>query len=71
MRMSELARNHFEAAVHEAEATGYDAESVARSFLSLVVSKYLESRSVSDVRAELISAAENCDPDTDYPFMRP
>jgi RimJ/RimL family protein N-acetyltransferase len=71
MSVSEVTRNHFEAAIREAEAAGYSPEGIARSFLSLVVSKYLETRSVSDVRAELIAAAENCDPDTDYPFMRP
>jgi hypothetical protein len=67
---SAIARDHFEAAIRKAEAAGYGPEGVARAFLSLVISKCLESRSVSDVQAELISAAENCDPDTDYPFVR-
>jgi hypothetical protein len=71
MKPSEIARMHFDEALQEAAAVGHDSEIMARYFLSLVVSKYLETRPVSDVRAELMSAAENCDPDTDYPFMRP
>jgi len=39
--------------------------------LSLVVSKYLEKRSVEDVRSELNFVADNCDPETDFIFMRP
>jgi hypothetical protein len=39
--------------------------------LGLVVSKYLESRGVSDVQSELHFVAENCDPETDFMFMRP
>jgi hypothetical protein len=39
--------------------------------LSLVVSSMLERRGVADVRSELLAAAENVDPDTDYMFMRP
>ncbi len=71
MNVSQIARKHFEAALCKAEKAGYGSDSVARSMLSLVVSKYLESRSVADVRSELLDAAENCDPDRDYPFMRP
>jgi hypothetical protein len=66
-----IARRHFENALREADTAGVTSEIMARHFLSLVVSKYLETRSVSDVRSELIAAGENCDPDTDYPFMRP
>jgi hypothetical protein len=39
--------------------------------LGLVISKYLETRSVADIQAELRFIAENCDPDTDLMFMRP
>jgi hypothetical protein len=66
-----IARKHFAAAVAEAEAAGYDADSLARYMLSEVVSRYLQKRSVGDVRSELMFVAENCDPDTDYMFMRP
>ena len=54
----------------EAESgAGHDA--VCRALLSLVVAKYLESRSLADVQSELRFVAENCDPDTDFMFMRP
>lgn len=71
MNVSQISRKHFEAAICEADAAGFGSESVARYMLSLVVSKYLETRTVADVRSELLDAAENCDPDTDYAFMRP
>ena len=68
---AEIARNHFTAAVDEAACAGEDTDALARQMLGLVVSKYLEKRSVQDVRSELIFVAENCDPDTDFVFMRP
>ncbi len=71
MSASEIARRHFEAALREAESAGLGNDSVSRSLLGLVVSKYLETRSVKDVRSELNFVAENCDPDTDFMFMRP
>ena len=66
-----IARQHFEAAIREAAAAGFDADSVARCMLDCVVAKYLELRPAKDVCAELQFVAENCDPDTDFMFMRP
>ena len=66
-----IARRHFGAAIAEAVAAGYDPDTLSRYMLGLVVSKYLEKRAVDDVRSELIFVAENCDPDTDFVFMRP
>lgn len=71
MSAGEIAERHFAAAMTEARAVGQDTDAVARSFLSCVVTSMLERRSVGDVRAELLAAAENVDPDTDYMFMRP
>ncbi len=71
MTAGEIARAHFAAAMAAAKAQGQDADAVARSLLSLVISSMLERRSVADVRSELLGAAENVDPDTDYAFMRP
>lgn len=71
MSASKIARCHFEAALREAQAAGLGQESVSRSILGLVVSKYLETRSVADVQSELRFVADNCDPDTDFVFMRP
>jgi len=71
MSASDIAKRHFAAAVAEAEAAGLGNDSVSRSLLGLVVSKYLERRSVADVQSELRFVADNCDPDTDFVFMRP
>ncbi|MFO1111655.1 MAG: hypothetical protein U1E61_20985 [Bradyrhizobium sp.] len=71
MSASEIAKLHFDAAISAAEAARLDTDGVCRALLGLVVSKYLESRTVSDVQSELRFVAENCDPDTDFMFMRP
>ena len=71
MSASEIARRHFDAAVTEAEAAGFGHDSICRSLLGLVVSKYLTTRDVADVRSELHFVADNCDPDGDFIFMRP
>jgi hypothetical protein len=68
---TDIAKLHFSAAIAEAEAAGLGRESVCRSLLGLIVSKYLEHRSVSDVQSELRFVADNCDPETDFMFMRP
>jgi hypothetical protein len=71
MSATEIAELHFAAAVAEAEAAGLNHDSLCRSLLGLIVSKYLEDRSVSDVQSELRFVADNCDPATDFMFMRP
>jgi len=71
MYTTEVAKRHFSAALAEAEAAGLGHDSVCRALLGLVVSKYLEGRNVSDVQSELRFIADNCDPDTDFAFMRP
>jgi hypothetical protein len=71
MSASQIAKLHFDAAIAAAEADNLDSDSVCRALLGLVVSKYLESRAVSDVQSELRFVADNCDPDTDFMFMRP
>ena len=71
MSATEIATRHFTAAIADAEAAGQDTDSVCRALLGLVVAKYLESRDVADVRSELRFVADNCDPDTDFMFMRP
>ncbi len=70
MSAAELANRHFAAAMVDAQADG-NQDAVCRALLGLVVSKYLETRSVADVQSELRFIAENCDPDTDLPFTRP
>ena len=71
MSASEIAHRHFAAAVAEAENAELGADSLCRALLGLVVSKYLEDRAVADVQSELRFVADNCDPDTDFAFMRP
>jgi len=70
MSAAEIARRHFSAATAEAEAAGLGNDSVCRALLGLVVAKYLETRTTADVQAELRFLADNCDPDTDFAFMR-
>lgn len=71
MSAAEIADRHFSAALVETRAAGLDDDSVCRALLGLVVAKYLETRVVSDVQSELRFVADNCDPDTDFAFMRP
>ena len=71
MSAAEIAKRHFTAAIADAEAAGLGHDSVCRALLGLVVSRYLEGRSVADVQSELRFIADNCDPETDFAFMRP
>ena len=71
MSATEIAKLHFTAAIEEAKAVGLGHDSVCRSLLGLVVSKYLENRNISDVQSELRFIADNCDPAADFIFMRP
>ena len=71
MSATEIAERHFSAAMAEAERGGTDHDAVCRAMLSLVVAKYLENRQLADVQWELRFVADNCDPDTDFMFMRP
>jgi hypothetical protein len=71
MSAAEIAKRHFAAALAEAETAGLGDDAVCRALLGLVVAKYLETRNVADVQSELRFVADNCDPDTDFAFMRP
>ena len=71
MSAGRIARAHFAAAMAQADAEGQDRDAVARTLLAEIVTSMLQRRSVADVRAEILAAAENVDPDTDYMFMRP
>jgi uncharacterized iron-regulated protein len=71
MSAAEIANTHFSAAMAAAQTAGVDQDSVCRSLVNLVVSKYLETRTTADVQSELRFVADNCDPDTDFAFMRP
>lgn len=71
MSASNVARHFFDAAIEKADAIGLDRDGLCRALLGLVVSEYLKTRSLPDVQAELRFVADNCDPDTDFAFMRP
>ncbi|HAH09419.1 MAG TPA: hypothetical protein DCL54_02510 [Alphaproteobacteria bacterium] len=71
MSASDIAAKHFAAAMADVSQQGTDPDAVARQFLSLIIKNFLERRPVQDVRAELLTAADNVDPGTDYMFMRP
>ena len=71
MSAAEIATRHFGSAVVEAEAAGLGHDTLCRSLLGLVVPKYLEERPVADVQSELRFIADNCDPASDFIFMRP
>lgn len=71
MTASEIARAHHQAALAQAAAERQDTDAVNRALLSCLVADMLTRRPVADVRAELLAAADNVDPDTDYLFMRP
>ena len=71
MSAVDIASRHFTAALANAKTEGVDTDALCRSLLGLVVSTYLETRSVADVQSELRFIADNCDPDSDFAFMRP
>jgi hypothetical protein len=71
MTASAIAKSHFAAAMAQAAAEGQDMDAVARQFLSLVVQTFRERRSAQDARAELLEAANHCEADEDFMFMRP
>lgn len=71
MDASTIAKRHLELAIREATEAGSDADATARYMLGWVVAEFLANRPVEDVRAELLFVAENCDPNTDFMFMRP
>lgn len=58
-------------AIEQADAAGLDRGGLCRASLGLVVSEYLKTRNEPDVLPELRLVADNCDPDTDFTFMRP
>ena len=67
----EIATRAMDAALSEAEAANVATDAVARVMLEKVLHIYKQTRSIEDIASELVSTAENLDPDTDYTFMRP
>ena len=71
MSAATIAERHFKAAIAEVSTEDVDADAMCRSMLGLIVAQYLQTRGVADVQSELRFVADNCDPDTDFAFMRP
>jgi hypothetical protein len=71
MTATTIARSHLESALSDAKSHGFDTDPLCRAMLALIVSKYLEYRTVRDVQSELQFLADNCDPERDFEFMRP
>jgi hypothetical protein len=71
MSAAEIAQLHLDQALAEAMGAGYDTDATARNTLGSIIQRSLEYRSVRDVQSKRHLVAENCDPDTDYMFMRP
>jgi hypothetical protein len=71
MSAHQIAQDAFQAAMARASETGTSRDAICRAMLGMIVQTYLETRSSSDVQSELRFVADNCDPDTDFAFMRP
>lgn len=71
MTAYDIAKTRFEQAMADADNEKQSQDAVARALLDFVVRKYLERRPVADVQSELHYIADNCDPETDFMFMRP
>ena len=67
----DIVTRHVEAALKEAEAEKIPADTIGRLLFEKVLHIYRAERSPEDIASELISAAENINPDEDYMFMRP
>lgn len=68
---ADIAKTHFSAALAETSAKSLGVDAMCRAMLGLVVEEYLRTRGVEDVQSELRFIAENCDPDSEFAFMRP
>ncbi len=68
---SDIARHHFEAALAQAAASQQSRDATVRAFIYLVGEALMRDHSVEEASRQIISIAENIDPDADYMFMRP
>jgi hypothetical protein len=66
-----LARQHVDAALHQAADTGVDAEALLRALLATMAERYRELKGADDLRAVLQYQLDNSQGDEDYMFMRP
>ena len=66
----EICRRHLETAAAEA-GPNVVGDVLGRAMLGQVIAAWRRERPLDDIRAELLAAADNLDPDEEYTFMRP
>jgi hypothetical protein len=71
MSSHELVARHVAAALDEAASHSISSDVVARCLLSEAIRIFRQQRSIDDVAAELIAAADNLDEDAPLAFIRP
>ena len=71
MSVSNIVKQHLDAAIAGADQQGHPPETVARTMPSFVIVAYREHRELADTHNELFYTIKNLDPDTDYEFMQP
>jgi hypothetical protein len=71
MSSHELVARHVVAALDEAASHSISSDVVARCLLSEAIRIFRQQRSIDDVAAELIAAADNLDEDAPLAFIRP
>lgn len=68
---AQIASDFFQAALRAADEAKIPHDVIGRYMLGQVLSAFLKTRTIADVKGELLAASENIDPETDYIFMRP
>ena len=67
----DLIKPHVDAILAEAHSAKIPTDVVGRELLDAAIKIWMQERSIDDIASELTFCADNIDPDTDYPFMRP
>ncbi len=71
MSSHEMVARHVEAALREASGRSISSDVVARCLLSEAIRIFRQQRSIEDISAELMAAADNLDEDAPLAFIRP
>lgn len=68
---ADLVRRHIATLRGQAEKVGLSTDVLGRLLLGEVIELWRQERPHEDIARELVFAAENLDPETDYVFTRP
>ena len=71
MSSHELVARHVNAALLEASTQAISSDVVARCLLSEAIRIFRQQRTIEDISAELMAAADNLDEDAPLAFIRP